>query len=62
MALGLRPGDVITIFSPNCPEFAVFFLAVGAVGAVASTVNPVYTEGAVLFFVPYLSTLYYEAN
>ena len=42
---GFQKGDVITIFSPNCPEFAIIYLAVAAIGGVVSAVNPVYTPG-----------------
>ncbi|ELT94744.1 hypothetical protein CAPTEDRAFT_128974 [Capitella teleta] len=40
---GFKKGDVITIFSPNCPEFGVMYLAVTAIGGVVSAVNPLYT-------------------
>ncbi|ELU11940.1 hypothetical protein CAPTEDRAFT_218225, partial [Capitella teleta] len=40
---GFKPGDVITIFSPNCPEFGVMYLAVTAIGGVVSAVSPLYT-------------------
>ena len=42
---GFKSGDVITIFSPNCPEFAIMYLAVVSIGGVVSAVNPVYTPG-----------------
>ena len=42
---GLRKGDVVTLFSPNCPEFAITYLAVAAMGGIVSAVNPVYTAG-----------------
>ena len=42
---GFKPGDVVTIFSPNCPEFAIIYLAVIGIGGVVSTVNPVYSSG-----------------
>jgi acyl-CoA synthetase (AMP-forming)/AMP-acid ligase II len=40
---GLRKGDVVAIYSPNCAEYAVVFHAVAALGAVNTTVNPTYT-------------------
>jgi acyl-CoA synthetase (AMP-forming)/AMP-acid ligase II len=40
---GLRRGDVVAIYSPNCPEYAVVFLAVASLGAINTTVNPTYT-------------------
>jgi acyl-CoA synthetase (AMP-forming)/AMP-acid ligase II len=40
---GLRKGDVVAIYSPNCPEYAVVFHAVASLGGVNTTVNPLYT-------------------
>ncbi len=42
---GYGKGDVIAFFSPNCPEYAVAFLAVCKLGGTVTTVNPLYTEG-----------------
>lgn len=43
-AHGFRKGDVMAIFSPNRPEYAIAFLAVATLGGINTTVNPVYTE------------------
>ena len=51
---GYGPSDVITIFSPNVPEFAVMYLAIAAIGGTVSAVNPLYTVGK------NKSSLYYE--
>jgi acyl-CoA synthetase (AMP-forming)/AMP-acid ligase II len=40
---GFRKGDVFAIYSPNLPEYAVVFHAVGLLGGVITTVNPLYT-------------------
>jgi acyl-CoA synthetase (AMP-forming)/AMP-acid ligase II len=40
---GLRKGDVVAIYSPNCAEYAVVFHAVASLGAINTTVNPLYT-------------------
>jgi acyl-CoA synthetase (AMP-forming)/AMP-acid ligase II len=40
---GLRKGDVVAIYSPNCPEYVVVFHAVASLGAINTTVNPTYT-------------------
>jgi acyl-CoA synthetase (AMP-forming)/AMP-acid ligase II len=40
---GFRKGDVLAIYSPNLPEYAVAFLAVAALGGVNTTANPLYT-------------------
>ncbi|KAL9675570.1 hypothetical protein QQ045_003772 [Rhodiola kirilowii] len=45
--IGIGKGDVVLILSPNSIRFPVFFLAVLALGAVVTTVNPVYTVGEI---------------
>ena len=40
---GVRQGDVVAIYSPNCPEYVVVFHAVASLGAINTTVNPLYT-------------------
>ncbi|CAN6296491.1 unnamed protein product [Urochloa humidicola] len=40
---GVGPGDVVLLLAPNCVLYPVFFLAVTALGAVATTANPHYT-------------------
>lgn len=40
---GLQKGDVVTVLSPNCVEYAVLYLGVLAAGGVVSTLNPLYT-------------------
>ncbi len=42
-AYGLRPGEVVALYSPNVPEYAVVFLAVSMNGAINTTINPTYT-------------------
>src|SRR5579871_6261411 len=42
-AHGLAKGEVLGIYSPNVPEYAVAFHAVATLGAVSTTVNPLYT-------------------
>jgi acyl-CoA synthetase (AMP-forming)/AMP-acid ligase II len=42
-AHGLSKGDVLGIYSPNVPEYAVAFHAVAGLGGVATTINPLYT-------------------
>src|SRR5688572_3670988 len=36
---GFRKGDVLAIFSPNLPEYAVAFHAVAMLGGVCTTIN-----------------------
>ncbi len=40
---GFRKGDVMAIFSPNTPDYAVVFLGVAAAGGANATINPLYT-------------------
>jgi len=43
-ARGIRKGNVVGIVSPNVPDFAVAFFALGLIGAIPSTVNPIATS------------------
>jgi acyl-CoA synthetase (AMP-forming)/AMP-acid ligase II len=43
--LGFRKGDVLAIYSPNVPEYAVVFHAVALLGGINTTANPLYTAG-----------------
>lgn len=40
---GFRKGDVLAIYSPNLPEYAVALHAAATLGGITSTVNPLYT-------------------
>lgn len=42
-AHGLRQGEVCAIYSPNLPEYAIAFHAVATLGAISTTINPLYT-------------------
>ncbi|OIW15783.1 hypothetical protein TanjilG_04318 [Lupinus angustifolius] len=42
--LGLNKNDVVLFLAPNSIYYPVIFLAVTAIGAIASTVNPTYTN------------------
>ena len=41
---GFQKGDVLSIYSPNLPEYAVAFLAVSSLGGINTTTNPLYTS------------------
>jgi acyl-CoA synthetase (AMP-forming)/AMP-acid ligase II len=45
---GVAKGDVLALWSPNCPEFVVAYLAALAAGAVVTTVNPLAPPGDVI--------------
>jgi acyl-CoA synthetase (AMP-forming)/AMP-acid ligase II len=40
---GLKRGDVLGLYSPNLPEYAMAVQAVASLGATVTTVNPLYT-------------------
>jgi len=46
---GLRKGDVVMIYSPNLPEYALALYGAMAAGGVTSTVNPLYTVGELTY-------------
>jgi acyl-CoA synthetase (AMP-forming)/AMP-acid ligase II len=48
-ARGLRRGDVVALFAPNSPEYAIVFHAVAAIGGVVTTINPSYTVDELAF-------------
>ncbi len=48
-ARGLGKGDVLAIYCPNLPEYAVAFYAVAKLGGVSTTVNPLYTTDELAF-------------
>ncbi|MFK0073673.1 AMP-binding protein [Arthrobacter woluwensis] len=46
-AHGVRPGDVVGLFSPNIPAFAAVFHGILRAGAAATTINALYTADEV---------------
>jgi acyl-CoA synthetase (AMP-forming)/AMP-acid ligase II len=49
LARQVGKGDVVAIWAPNVPEYAVVFHAVARLGAILTTVNPAYTNDEVAF-------------
>ncbi|XP_019642431.1 PREDICTED: probable 4-coumarate--CoA ligase 3 isoform X2 [Branchiostoma belcheri] len=43
--LGFKQQDVLALYSPNLPEYAIVLFAVTALGGIVTTVNPLYTVG-----------------
>ena len=43
-AHGMAKGDVLGVYSPNVPEYAVAFHATASLGGISTTVNPLYTS------------------
>ena len=46
---GFKKGDVLGIFSANCPDYAIAFHAVAMLGGINTTVNPLYTAEEATF-------------
>ncbi|KAK3148349.1 hypothetical protein QOZ80_3BG0293910 [Eleusine coracana subsp. coracana] len=46
---GVRPGDVVLLLAPNSVLYPVCFLAVTALGAIATTANPLYTAREIAY-------------
>jgi acyl-CoA synthetase (AMP-forming)/AMP-acid ligase II len=46
---GLAKGDVLAIYSPNLPEYAIAFHAVALAGGINTTVNPLYTVDELIY-------------
>ena len=44
VAAGVRPGNTVAIFLPNCWEFCVAFHAIEMIGAIPTPLNPSYKE------------------
>jgi acyl-CoA synthetase (AMP-forming)/AMP-acid ligase II len=42
---GLAKGDIVAIYSPNLPEYALAFHGPSMVGGIVTTANPLYTAG-----------------
>lgn len=40
---GFKKNDVVAIYSPNNPHYAVALLAVTAIGGIVTTINPLFT-------------------
>ena len=46
---GFRKGDVLALFSPNCPEYPIVILAVALLGGATTTINPTYTVDELVY-------------
>ena len=42
--LGIEKGDVVGIYSPNCPDYVIAFHGLAYLGAVTTTINPMYID------------------
>ncbi len=48
--IGIRPGDVVTIAMPNCPQAIYMFYAVNMIGGIANMVHPLSSEKEIEFY------------
>jgi acyl-CoA synthetase (AMP-forming)/AMP-acid ligase II len=46
---GVGRGDVVALYAPNSPEYVIAFHAVAVLGAVCTTINPIYTVDELAF-------------
>ena len=46
LAQGIRPGDVVALMLPNCPDYVAIWLGITAVGGAVALVNPQLTGPA----------------
>ena len=46
---GIGQGDVVALYAPNSPEYVIAFHAVAVLGAVCTTINPIYTVDELAF-------------
>ena len=46
---GIGRGDVVALYAPNSPEYVIAFHAVAVLGAVCTTINPIYTVDELAF-------------
>lgn len=49
-ALGINPGDKVTICLPNTPQTIISFYALNLIGAIANMVHPLSSEGEIEFY------------
>ena len=48
-AIGVKPGEAVTICMPNCPQAVCMFYAINKIGAVANMVHPLSSEKEIEF-------------
>jgi long-chain acyl-CoA synthetase len=48
LGLGIRKGERVGIFMPNCPEFMLAYFAILKAGAVVVAINPLYTPPEII--------------
>lgn len=46
---GFKKGDVLALYLPNVPEYPILFFGIIALGGVATTLNPTFTETEIAY-------------
>lgn len=49
--LGVRPGDRVMIYIPNCPQFLICYLGTQVIGGVPVAVSPIYTPSEIKYLI-----------
>ena len=47
--LGIRKGDTVAIYLPNCPQFVIAYYGILRLGATVTTVSPLYTPREIAY-------------
>ncbi|MCD8108288.1 MAG: AMP-binding protein [Oscillospiraceae bacterium] len=50
-AIGIKPGQRVTICMPNCPQAVIMFYAINVVGAISNMIHPLSSENEIAFFI-----------
>lgn len=50
-AIGVKPGDRVTICMPNCPQTVIMFYAINLMGGIANMIHPLSSENEIEFFI-----------
>lgn len=50
-ALGVRPGDKVTVCLPNVPQAVFSLYALNYIGAIAGMIHPLSAEGEIIFYI-----------
>lgn len=49
-AMGIQPGDKVTVAMPNCPQAVCMFYAINLVGAIGNMIHPLSAEKEIAFY------------
>lgn len=49
IALGVKPGDRVALYLPNCPQYVIGYYAILKIGAIVAPNNPLYTASELKF-------------